>query len=355
MRKITLCCLLTISVLGVIGNQALAQNNWEQYKPGTLKAIEDQHNDQSLNNKITVYTGDTFPTLVTVVYTGKHRKTHSHKSDHIKDWLKTVQRDLAIADLYENEYLFIENSKEYWIPVQKQVAAYFTDEAKEGDKIRLYAIWIGGRKIQDKFDWVFLVNEFETETHNLKKMEPEESTFLKSANGFLLVHQDKGVYFTIDFSGKALKSTSSERVMFDIDETVYQVNTAPKTDFLSQEDKLSDEMVLQKHMDWEGKYLSDMFKTKLSTYSEKKTIGNNRAALLWCFAMPREYSNEVKHQCMLTTVVGDHVLILNAPVKETEIKNSKMSAYLITTMETLKVSITPINIKKLQEELQKKE
>lgn len=53
-----------------------------------------------------------------------------------------------------------ECDKEYWVTVQKQVAGYFPKELKAGDRITLYLMVVGGVKTAEKWDVVFLVNEF---------------------------------------------------------------------------------------------------------------------------------------------------------------------------------------------------
>lgn len=73
-----------------------------------------------------------------------------------------MSADPKMLTLLENEYLFQECGKDYWVPVQKPVAAYFSKELKSGDTITLYLMVIGGLKLSDKepFDPAFLVNEF---------------------------------------------------------------------------------------------------------------------------------------------------------------------------------------------------
>jgi hypothetical protein len=65
--------------------------------------------------------------------------------------------------LFESEHLFTEDAKEYWVPVQKQVATYFEKELMKSDKVTLYAVWVGARRDSAGTEHVFLVNEFEKE------------------------------------------------------------------------------------------------------------------------------------------------------------------------------------------------
>jgi hypothetical protein len=81
--------------------------------------------------------------------------------DLIAGWIKTTGRSPEIAKVFDTEFLFLEDSVEYWLPVQSQVIPFFAKELKKGDKVTLYTIWIGGYKCAGKWDWIFLVNEFE--------------------------------------------------------------------------------------------------------------------------------------------------------------------------------------------------
>jgi hypothetical protein len=69
--------------------------------------------------------------------------------------------DSRLLDLFENEWKFVEDGVEHWLPVQKQVASYFEKELKKSNPVDLYVIITGGVKVAGKWDWVILVNEFE--------------------------------------------------------------------------------------------------------------------------------------------------------------------------------------------------
>lgn len=57
--------------------------------------------------------------------------------------------------------LFKECDNEYWIPVQKQVIPHFAKELKKGDMVSLFIVRVGGEKAKDRWDWLFIVNEFQ--------------------------------------------------------------------------------------------------------------------------------------------------------------------------------------------------
>jgi len=101
-----------------------------------------------------------FYSAVRVTYVGTSRPLTTEKKTLYKMWQESLGIDPKIPTMLENEYLVRECDKEYWVTVQKQVAGYFPKELKSGDRITLYLMVVGGVKITDKWDFVFLVNEF---------------------------------------------------------------------------------------------------------------------------------------------------------------------------------------------------
>jgi hypothetical protein len=158
----------------LIASQVLAQNSdWDKYKQRTLKEISTVLAEAVFKDPDVVITDgkgdsiflsrDTFPSQVRVVYIGSSRKVSGKKKEVIAAWLRVYGRPQWYLDLFESEYLFTEDSKEYWLPVQKQVASYFEKELQKGDKVNLYIAWVGARKESGAVEHVFLVNEFEKE------------------------------------------------------------------------------------------------------------------------------------------------------------------------------------------------
>ncbi|HYE72266.1 MAG TPA: hypothetical protein VEF04_03005, partial [Blastocatellia bacterium] len=156
------------------------------------------------------------------------------------------------------------------------------------------------------------------------------------------------------FAGNDLKPFQSERIVFKIDEKIVQMQRAKKSEFLqsSVNQNFKDSEILEKHRGWEESYLSDLLKAKLNVTSEKVTARTNREALLWHFPMPEGMNKQVDHQVFLTTVIGEQVLILNYSVEKGDTV-ANATKYLIESMNTLKVSDKPIDVKALQEEIRK--
>lgn len=154
-------------------SQVFAQAGWDNYKPRTLKEITTVLFQESLKDPDVLITNDkdgsiilshnTFPSQVKVLYKESFRKVPDKKKEVIAAWLRVYGKPPEHLNLFELEYLFVENSTEYWLPVQKQVAAFFEKELQKGDKVNLYVAWVGARKESGSVDQVFLVNEFEKE------------------------------------------------------------------------------------------------------------------------------------------------------------------------------------------------
>ena len=100
--------------------------------------------------------------VVRLVYRGPHRPIDRATAKFIQDYEKTIQAAQSLSSRYEEEYLFGEDGKEYWLPVQKGVAAYFAKELKPGEKVDLYAVAAGGVLEDDGWKWIFTVEEFKS-------------------------------------------------------------------------------------------------------------------------------------------------------------------------------------------------
>jgi hypothetical protein len=151
---------------------ASAQNNWDHYLPRTLDEITATIITPALKDPDVVLKGpkgdtvlilsyNSYPSNVETIYTGEVRKISNERRKVVEFWLTTVGKPKELLDIFAHEYYFTENNKGYWFPVQKQVAEYFEKELKKGDKVSVLLAWIGGRYEGEKFDSIFLMNEFE--------------------------------------------------------------------------------------------------------------------------------------------------------------------------------------------------
>ena len=162
---------ISFTLLALLATNHVTAQDWSKYKPRSLKQITTEFAEASLKDPdvlitdgkggSTILSRDTFPSQVSVVYAGSVRKVSDEKKQVIAAWLKVVGKPADYLDLFESEYLFTEDGKDYWLPVQKQVASYFEKELRKSDKVNLYAVWVGARKASASVEHVFLVNEFE--------------------------------------------------------------------------------------------------------------------------------------------------------------------------------------------------
>jgi hypothetical protein len=135
---------------------------YERYVPRTIKEIITRHSSsESLSKANVMMTGDTFPSRVTVTHTGESRKTPPEKMQHLEMLIETFKVSPEVVKKYETELLFREGSEEYWLPVQGGLLPYFQKELTKGETVIIYAEWVGARKVDGKWIWIFIVNEFQ--------------------------------------------------------------------------------------------------------------------------------------------------------------------------------------------------
>ena len=96
------------------------------------------------------------------VYTGQSRPLDQRREAFITAFASTSVGNAGYAALYEREYRFTSGGQDWWLPVQSQVAGYFGKELRVGQSVTLYIRNAGGFRLSDSWDWVFLVEEFDT-------------------------------------------------------------------------------------------------------------------------------------------------------------------------------------------------
>jgi hypothetical protein len=106
------------------------------------------------------------------VFTGQSRPLDDRKQAFITAFASTSEGNRSYATLYQREYLFQANGKDFWLPVQSQVAAYFATELASGMPVTLYLRNAGGFRLAKEWDWVFLVEEFDAPKGPAKPGQP---------------------------------------------------------------------------------------------------------------------------------------------------------------------------------------
>jgi hypothetical protein len=178
---------------------------------------------------------------------------------------------------------------------------------------------------------------------------------IKTSDGYLLVWNRPDLHFTLLIKGKDIKPLNDpEHVFFNVDGMVFQVQLASISEFApeAKEKRLDDKAILDAHRDWESKFLEGLLgnKLKLESFNAKLSAGGE--ASLWQFDMPEGMNAEARKQLYLTVVRGDYVLLLNSVATAT-ISEETSRKFLLDTMSTVKMSSTPIDVKKLSESVRK--
>ncbi|NNE62892.1 MAG: hypothetical protein HKN34_02305, partial [Gammaproteobacteria bacterium] len=94
------------------------------------------------------------PQLVLTTYTGERRSIPKDREELVRAWLGMIGQPVDVGDLFLTEMKFLEDGKEHWLPIQKPLLTYFEREISPGEKVWLFAVWVGATKS----DWVFAVN-----------------------------------------------------------------------------------------------------------------------------------------------------------------------------------------------------
>lgn len=150
-------------VFASFGTIAVAQKQdlRRTYQPRKLSQIIEQNSQRLADLKAgtaEILNADGLPSRVTVTYKGKSRKTDSTRKAFVSLWSEAMSVD--ITGLFEDDFLFVEDSVEFWILVHKNLVPRF-EKLKKGERVDLLLLWIGARRKSGKADWIFLVNDFE--------------------------------------------------------------------------------------------------------------------------------------------------------------------------------------------------
>lgn len=176
---------------------------------------------------------------------------------------------------------------------------------------------------------------------------------IKTDEGILFVWNVPGLSFSIQLKGKEVKPLNDpEHIFFSVDGRVLQIQLAGIINFApdAKEKKLDDKAILTAHRDWEAKYVEGLLHSKLTVQTFNTKLSNGSDALMWQFDMPKEMNAEAQKQLYLTLVAKDYVLLLNSEAT-TSTPDAAGRKFLLDTVATLKISSTPIDVKKLSESI----
>jgi hypothetical protein len=178
---------------------------------------------------------------------------------------------------------------------------------------------------------------------------------LKTKDGFLLVQNRQKTSFTVDFKGEKIEQVTSDHPNFFIDDKLIQVINVPIANFwkppAASKIEPTSAQLLEAHKIWESDYLGEALKTKLSVTSENFELVSKRKVMFWSFPMPKTVESPFSHQLFITTVIGgEEIWGINSSPETAEAQKSYRD-YITQSMNTLKISSKPFNIKELSETL----
>src|SRR6185369_16739841 len=159
----------------------------------------------------------------------------------------------------------------------------------------------------------------------------EYTSLVKSANGRVLVYNGKDIFFTIEFKGENFGQTSTIfQIFLNVDGRPIQIHGLPVSDFMKggTANKARGNAILEKHRDWEVSHLSEVFGKDLSVASEFVHIGQDREALLWGFAMPKD--GKMNGDAMMASLSTNHYSLWGFPVIGQKVEDVKEQLYLTT-------------------------
>jgi hypothetical protein len=147
-------------------NDKSKEDHWEDYQPRTLQSIVDMHRqwiedlDRNSKKKAMLLTGNNFPSLVNLVYLAKSRSLPPNRKILLDAWRRSMSEKAPPPDVFLTEVLFREGTRERWIVVQQPLLDALSKEAKDGQTLTVYVIWVGAIRVSKQWDWLFAMNEF---------------------------------------------------------------------------------------------------------------------------------------------------------------------------------------------------
>ena len=179
------------------------------------------------------------------------------------------------------------------------------------------------------------------------------TSLIKTADGILWVENGENARFILEIKGVDIRPMQ-QYPFLSVDGRPMQVHVVGIEKFhkATEDARANDLTILQAHRDWEADHHSKLLGSKLEVTSEPINSAQNRASLIWSYSMPGAKDDQVKEQWFLTTLLGNHLLLLNTTLKTGEPANTARDM-LVKTLSTLQVSAKQIDIQALQESIRK--
>jgi len=169
------------------------QDDWHTYPfrdLATVIAGEQSRYDKTPKADMVV-SAKPFPSKTRVIYTGKKRAVGEIGRSYMRIWAESRNVPAGNVELLSEEFLFLEQDKEYWLPVHKSSSQAITRDLKPGDEIIIYYFYLGGfnaKSLHSKHDslsktanleldgirWLFAVERVEKPGSSFQQMSLEE-------------------------------------------------------------------------------------------------------------------------------------------------------------------------------------
>jgi hypothetical protein len=157
-------------VLAILAQAASAQSSWDRYVSRSLKAIIAAHDSffqataRAMNGAPGRHvSADQFPSKVKERFEHSFRPISAERLEFIQGYFTHVVERPLPHDFLEEEVLVTEDSVQYWLPIQSSLISALRKEAHQGSQVCLFIIWLGALNDGKKLDWIFVVNEFNTD------------------------------------------------------------------------------------------------------------------------------------------------------------------------------------------------
>jgi hypothetical protein len=158
--------LAVLAVLGICAGSAVAQDfPYEKFARANVAEIVAEFSDQAGPERVPTgsrhFDARVLRHIFRLTYRGSRRPIDAATATYLRHYQTAFGGHAQWAELFEEEYLFADGKTEYWLPVQKAVAAHFSKELQPGEAVDLYVVSAGGVLTANGWKWVFAVQEFQ--------------------------------------------------------------------------------------------------------------------------------------------------------------------------------------------------
>ena len=167
MGRSLLRLLFLLAVLSAPGGLAGKEFPWADFKKRSLQAATDLDLQALARMKprgdwAVLNARELVLSVMTARFSGLARPLAQERRELLDRWAIARDYDPAYVERYEQEYLFFQQDRKYWIAVQKSVLPHLLQQIKEGKEVELYLLsGVGGRRVNGQWEVVLLLQEFQ--------------------------------------------------------------------------------------------------------------------------------------------------------------------------------------------------